>query len=130
LQLPPPYNTIIIGGAKSLLVHNPRSYILNDSEDKQFEGVPEFYRTWSASDVVGWPAEDPAELGKPVDEGGCWSGGKLFYISEQSRKNTLIGRVVASSSIDDFPFVGTVPNRDGHFVAAGFGGHGESLSLL
>ncbi|OBT85060.1 hypothetical protein VE02_07155 [Pseudogymnoascus sp. 03VT05] len=34
LQLPPPYNTVILGGGKSLLVHDPRSYILNDSEDK------------------------------------------------------------------------------------------------
>lgn len=27
-------------------------------------------------------------------------------------------------SIDGFPFVGGLPNRDGHFVAAGFTGHG------
>lgn len=28
-------------------------------------------------------------------------------------------------SIDAFPFVGDIPNRDGHFVAAGFSGHGK-----
>lgn len=30
-----------------------------------------------------------------------------------------------SSSVDEFPFVGAVPNRDGHFLAAGFTGHGS-----
>jgi len=31
---------------------------------------------------------------------------------------------VESTSIDSFPFVGDIPNRDGHFVTAGFSGHG------
>lgn len=31
-----------------------------------------------------------------------------------------------SSSIDAFPFVGAVPNHNGHFLAAGFTGHGLS----
>jgi hypothetical protein len=31
---------------------------------------------------------------------------------------------VYASSVDGFPFVGAVPNRNGHFVAAGFAGHG------
>ena len=31
---------------------------------------------------------------------------------------------VDSMSIDAFPFVGDIPNRDGQFVAAGFSGHG------
>ncbi|KAH8597734.1 FAD dependent oxidoreductase-domain-containing protein [Bisporella sp. PMI_857] len=111
LQLPPPYNTIILGGGKSLLVHDPRTYILNDSEDKQFDGLPEFYQSWPASDVAQWPGEDPAELGKQLDEGGVWSG-------------------VMSSSIDEFPFVGAVPLHDGHFLAAGFTGHGMPRILL
>ena len=33
-------------------------------------------------------------------------------------------KLVESMSIDGFPFVGGLPNRDGHFVAAGFTGHG------
>ena len=74
LQLPAPYNTIILGGAKSVLVHDPQSHILNDREDIQFEGVPEFYQSWPASDVVGWLGKDPAELDKSVNEGGCWTG--------------------------------------------------------
>lgn len=31
---------------------------------------------------------------------------------------------VESTSIDSFPFVGDIPNRSGHFVTAGFSGHG------
>lgn len=30
-----------------------------------------------------------------------------------------------SSSIDEFPFVGAVPHHGGHFLAAGFTGHGS-----
>jgi glycine/D-amino acid oxidase-like deaminating enzyme len=33
-----------------------------------------------------------------------------------------------SSSIDEFPFIGAVPNNDGHFLAAGFTGHGKFFS--
>ena len=29
-----------------------------------------------------------------------------------------------SMSIDSFPFVGAIPDRGGHFIAAGFSGHG------
>lgn len=29
-----------------------------------------------------------------------------------------------TSSADAFPFVGPVPHRDGHYMAAGFAGHG------
>ena len=36
---------------------------------------------------------------------------------------------VASSSIDGFPFVGAIPDRQGHFVAAGYTGHGKIRSL-
>lgn len=76
LQLPAPYNAVIVGGAKSLLVHNPRSYVLSESEDSQFDGVPEFYQSWPASDIMNWAGTNPAELGRTTDEGGCWSGGK------------------------------------------------------
>lgn len=35
-----------------------------------------------------------------------------------------------TSSADAFPFVGPVPNRDGHYIAAGFAGHGMPRVLL
>ncbi|WWC72307.1 uncharacterized protein I206_106269 [Kwoniella pini CBS 10737] len=105
LQLPPPYNTIIIGGAKPLTVHDPWQYLNNDKEDEQFKGVPEFYSRWPKKDIVDWQGKDPADFEKKVEDGGVWSG-------------------VYSSSIDSFPFVGPVPRREGNFVAAGFAGHG------
>ncbi|OCF32124.1 FAD dependent oxidoreductase superfamily protein [Kwoniella heveanensis BCC8398] len=105
LQLPPPHNTIIVGGAKPLTVHDPKQYVNNDREDEQFRGVPDFYAGWPKRDVVGWTGRDPAELERSVEEGGVWSG-------------------VYSTSIDSFPFVGPVPKNKGHFVAAGFAGHG------
>ncbi|KAL6408827.1 FAD dependent oxidoreductase superfamily [Ilyonectria robusta] len=111
LQLPPPYNNIIVGGARSVLVHSPDKCYLNDEEDQQFDGVPEFYQSWPASDVVGWPGSNPAELWKGVNEGGCWTG-------------------VDSVSLDGFPFVGTMPSHSGHFIAAGFSGHGMPRILL
>ena len=37
---------------------------------------------------------------------------------------------VQTSSADAFPFVGPVPNHDGHYIAAGFGGHGMPRILL
>ena len=83
LQLPPPYNTIIVGGAKAVLVHNPHEYITKDCEDKLFDGVPEFFQSWPASDIVGWEGKDPAELGKDVNEGGCWTGSKFPMTSNK-----------------------------------------------
>lgn len=57
-----------------MMVHNPRDYLRNDKEDKQFDGVPKFYQSWPSSDVAGWAGEDPAELWRGVDDGGCWTG--------------------------------------------------------
>lgn len=77
LQLPPPYNTIIIGGAKPLTVKDPKSYVNNDREDIQFEGVPEFYQKWPKLDIKGWKGDDEkAPLEAAVEDGGVWSGGK------------------------------------------------------
>lgn len=59
-----------------MLVHSPDKCYLNDEEDQQFDGIPEFYQSWPASDVVGWPGSNPAELWKGANEGGCWTGGK------------------------------------------------------
>lgn len=92
----------------------------------QFDGVPEFYQSWPALDVVGWPGTNPAELGKYVNDGGCWTGGGSFNAFKQIQNHCTDRYAVESSSIDAFPFVGNVPNREGHFVAAGFSGHGIS----
>jgi hypothetical protein len=35
---------------------------------------------------------------------------------------------VETNSADMFPFIGSVPNRAGHFIAAGFAGHGRDFS--
>ncbi|KXS95921.1 hypothetical protein AC578_5198 [Pseudocercospora eumusae] len=111
LQLPPPYNAIILGGGRQFLCHRPEDSFPNDEEDKQISGIADFFQTWPASDVVGWEGPDPAELCKDVNEGGCWTG-------------------IETTSIDSFPFVGPVPNRNGHFIAAGFVGHGMPRILL
>lgn len=75
VQLTPPYNTVVIGGAKQLIVHDPRRYISSDEEDKQLSDVPEFFESWGSSDVVGWLGKD--ELSRDVDDGGCWTGGRI-----------------------------------------------------
>ncbi|CAK3917417.1 FAD dependent oxidoreductase [Lecanosticta acicola] len=111
LQLPPPHNTIILGGGRQLLVHRPHDCFLNDEEDKQVPGMAEFFRSWPSSDVKGWPNRSPPELALDVNNGGCWTG-------------------METTSIDSFPFVGSVPNRVGHWIAAGFAGHGMPRILL
>jgi hypothetical protein len=35
---------------------------------------------------------------------------------------------VETNSADMFPFIGSVPNRAGHSIAAGFAGHGKDIS--
>jgi hypothetical protein len=93
LQLPPPYNHIILGGAKPLTTHTPELYVGNDEEDKQMPGVPKFYAEWPASDVVGWKGESPAEFGKPENEGGVWTGGlSLHLVSTSGHVRTGNGR--------------------------------------
>ncbi len=48
-----------------------------------------------------------------------------FQVTDGHNISTeLVKMLVASSSIDGFPFVGAVPGRAGHFIAAGFTGHG------
>ncbi|WVQ80116.1 hypothetical protein IAT38_002217 [Cryptococcus sp. DSM 104549] len=105
LQLPPPFNTIILGGARPVLVHTPEDYTNSDREDRQLQGAPKYFASWPAKAIVGWEGEGAAEMEKGFDEGGVWTG-------------------VETTSIDAFPFIGPVPNRPGHFVGAGFGGHG------
>ncbi|KAK5105869.1 hypothetical protein LTR62_001956 [Meristemomyces frigidus] len=109
LQLPEPYNAIILGGGRQLLVHKADECFPSDDDDKQFEGMADFFRTWGTSDVKDWPGS--AALSLPEDEGGCWSGIETF-------------------SADGWPFVGSLPNRDGQFIAAGFVGHGMPRILL
>lgn len=119
LQLPAPYNAIALGGAKSVIAHYPRAWLGRGEDDRHLPGVPEYMETWPASEVVGWPSggggggggADKAELALPADQGGVWTG-------------------LVSPTADGFPFVGPAPSRDGHFVAAGFGGHGMPRILL
>lgn len=106
LQLPPPYNSIIFGGGRQFLVHRPDACFPNDDEDQQIEGFADFCRTWPASDVHGWPDDGTrAEFSSEAHLGGVWTG-------------------IETTTIDSFPFVGPVPARPGHFIAAGFVGHG------
>jgi hypothetical protein len=66
----------MLGGARQVLVHTPEGCIMNDEEDKQVPGVPEFFKSWPGSDIVDWPEPGSAKFGKEDDEGGCWTGGK------------------------------------------------------
>lgn len=123
LQLPAPHNHIILGGAKSVLTHYPRTWLKRNDDDLHLPGVPEYMSTWPNEEVVGWPSSSPAgegegekkatELALPADQGGIWTG-------------------IVSPTLDGFPFVGPVPGtgRAGHFLAAGFGGHGMPRILL
>lgn len=110
LQLPPPYNTIALGGAKAIISHYPREWLQLGDDDKHLPGVPEYMASWPTDEVVGWPYEK-AELEIPAEEGGVWTG-------------------LVSPTADAFPFVGPAPAREGHFIAAGFGGHGMPRILL
>ncbi|EFX05502.1 FAD dependent oxidoreductase superfamily [Grosmannia clavigera kw1407] len=111
-QLPPPYNVIVVGGAKAVCAHYPHAWLRSDDESRQLPGVPSFYKTWPKNDLVDWPAlSEETPLGLPDDQGGVWTG-------------------VESASIDSFPFVGPLPQKPGHFVAAGFAGHGMPRILL
>ena len=75
LQLPPPYNSIILGGGKALTVKKPDLFVNNDEEHLQIPGIPSFYGKWPAKDVMDWSGNDPADFEVPVEEGGVWTGG-------------------------------------------------------
>jgi glycine/D-amino acid oxidase-like deaminating enzyme len=77
IQLPPPYNVIILGGARAVLVHKPDECYHCDNDDLQFENVPEFMRSWPESDVAGWDGSQPAELAREANDGGCWTGSEF-----------------------------------------------------
>lgn len=131
IQLPPPYNVIILGGARAVLVHNPDECYNRDNDDLQFEGVPEFMRSWPESDVADWDGNRPTELARDANDGGCWTGSESNLSDTRTAAPALsTDRIlVTASSVDMFPFVGPVPKREGHWMAAGFVGHGELLSL-
>lgn len=117
---------IILGGARPFLVHRPDETQFRDDDDLQIEGVPEFLRSWPESDVHGWDEAQPTELGRNVNDGGCWTGGK----SKRSPQGYCYDAdyvTVETNSADMFPFIGSVPHREGHWIAAGFAGHGEYL---
>lgn len=77
MQLPPPHNVIISGGARLPTAHNPRSHqLVSDAEDKLFEKASEYYQYWASSNIVGWPEESPVQFSRVAEDGGLWSGGK------------------------------------------------------
>ena len=121
----------MVGGARPTLVHRPDECQFRDDDDLQIEGVPEFFRTWPESDILGWDEAQPTELGRDANDGGCWTGGKfnkncltLTHPASQADCCT-----VETNSADNFPFIGSVPNRDGNWMAAGFAGHGKHSHL-
>ena len=114
-----------------MLVHKPEECFNRDNDDLQFEGVPEFMRSWPESDVLGWDDAQPGELARDANDGGCWTGSTLNLI-HKGRTHPIFHTdscIVTASSVDMFPFVGAVPNKEGHWMAAGFVGHGESYSI-
>jgi hypothetical protein len=121
---------IILGGARAVLVHKPEECFNRDDDDLQFEGVPEFMRSWPESDVVGWDDAQPAELARDANDGGCWTGSKLVRKKATHSAFYTNGCIVTASSVDMFPFVGAVPDKEGHWMAAGFVGHGKYYGLL
>jgi hypothetical protein len=124
--MPPPYNTIMIGGGRPYLAHRPEQCMLRDDDDSQMDGIAEFFRSWPATDVKGWETETP-ELERAVDEGGCWTGGEFWMGSSNYQRVKVADQdAVETSSADMFPFVGAVPDHHGQWMAAGFAGHGKS----
>ncbi|KAF3763924.1 DAO-domain-containing protein [Cryphonectria parasitica EP155] len=111
LQLPPPFNALILGGAKPVIAQYPREWFKRGEDDKHLPGVPAYMKAWPKEEVVGWPSSDECELALPAKEGGVWTG-------------------VVSVTADAFPFIGPAPDRAGHFIAAGFGGHGMPRIFL
>lgn len=55
---------------------------MRDDDNKRIAGVAEFCQTWPSSDIKGWQGDIIAELGKDVEEGGCWTGSKLNKFPE------------------------------------------------
>lgn len=109
-QLPEPYNTIILGGAQSVLAQQSAIKI-TDGDDTLIPGVPAYMQSWASTHITNWPHNETGELALPAEEGGNWTG-------------------VEATTSDAFPFVGPVPGRGGQFVAAGFNGHGMPRILL
>lgn len=103
-----------------MLAHHPRRWLKRHDDALRLPGVPAYVARWPAHDLVAWPATATAEtaqtdltaaLALPAHEGGVWTG-------------------VVAAVPDGFPFVGPAPARAGHFLAAGFGGHGMPRILL
>jgi len=114
-----------------VLVHRPDECYNRDNDDVQLEGVPEFMRSWPESDVLDWDRTRPAELAREANDGGCWTGSEYRLDLTRTRCSAYNTDcwVVTASSVDQFPFVGSVPNREGHWMAAGFVGHGKHRYL-
>ncbi|KAK4689637.1 hypothetical protein P7C73_g464, partial [Tremellales sp. Uapishka_1] len=76
LQLDPPHNTIILGGARQAQELLPVSEVVNnDEEHLQFEGCPDYFKRLANRDFIGWDGEEVTELELGDDNGGVWTGG-------------------------------------------------------
>lgn len=112
-------------------MHRPDECQFRDDDNLQIEGVPEFLRSWPESDVLGWKEAQPTTLGRDVNDGGCWTGGK-FKTDHQTLTHSVSSAdywIVETNSADMFPFIGSVPNREGNWMAAGFAGHGKHFYI-
>jgi hypothetical protein len=69
----------MVGGARPVTVHKPETCILNDEEDKQIDGVPEYLKSWPGRDIKDWPGMSRAEFGRQDDQGGTWTGGESAF---------------------------------------------------
>jgi hypothetical protein len=61
--------------------------MVNDREDIQFPGGPEYCEQWADSDILGWQGK--AEFAVPADKGGVWTGGTYLSLSPQHSLNRL-----------------------------------------
>jgi hypothetical protein len=69
VQLPPPHNTIMLGGGMKVINKN-RAWVVNTGkEDEQIPGIPEYFAKWGKETLVGWDGED-----KLVEGYGSWTG--------------------------------------------------------
>lgn len=47
--------------------------MMKNDDDKQMDGIAEFFRSWPVRDIKDWEADSP-ELELAENEGGCWTG--------------------------------------------------------
>lgn len=71
---------------RPVTTHAPENMV-NDREDIQFPGGPEYCEQWAESDILGWQGK--AEFAVPADKGGVWTGGTYLSLSLSLRSIPL-----------------------------------------